>query len=144
MYIRVVNIINNIWYWVASVLNFFADKWWSGSNFDNSIAKALQNFRFVTIADGLCPDLENWYFAPVKQNFKHKIRKKEINLLKQTLTNLESGGEDNDNELSDKTSIDAINKENEEDVICLTVKTDYLMSCIEMALAQEYKVINFL
>ena len=40
-------------------------------------------------------------------------------------------------------SIDDQNQDDEDEATCLTINTDYLISCIEMNLAQEYKVINF-
>ncbi len=43
----------------------------------------------------------------------------------------------------DSTSIDFMNADETNDYICLTTNIDYLVSCIEMNLAQEYKVINF-
>lgn len=100
--------------------------------------------RLNVIEDGLCPDLENWYFAPMigKNNELHnKVLDVEYDLLSQTLEGL------NDKSLDDTTSIDFNNDENnpsgDSDVVCITTKTDYLISCIEMNLAQEYKVINF-
>lgn len=45
--------------------------------------------------------------------------------------------------VSDSTSIDFTNGDDDQDTVCLTTNIDYLVSCIEMNLAQEYKVINF-
>lgn len=144
-YIRIVNIINNVLNAIGRFFDFVSNLTLVGKKKDAQIAKALQKIRYLTIADGLCPDLENWYFAPVKENFKTTIGKAnhEVNFLKQTLNELKEGGEDNDKNLFDETSTDAINSDDTGDRVCLTIKTDYLISCVEMALAQEYKVINF-
>ena len=44
---------------------------------------------------------------------------------------------------NDETSIDYQNSQDSEETICLTTDINYLVSCIEMNLAQEKKVINF-
>ena len=111
----------------------------------------VKQFRMSVLSEGLCPDLENWYFAPVALNatianitvdIKNKSREKkwggDYNLLRQTLDFLK--GEDSFNE---PQSIDYQNKDNEDDLVCITTKTDYLIACIEMNLAMEYRVINF-
>ena len=46
-------------------------------------------------------------------------------------------------DVPDTTSIDFTNSDDDQDTVCLTTNIDYLVSCIEMNLAQEYKVINF-
>ena len=97
------------------------------------------------IGDGMCPDLDGWYFAPgctkgiSSGNAKHR-------LLEQTLQSaLKNDGDDPDGYAStdyiDETSIDYNNSE--EESACLTTNIDYFVSCIEMNLAQEYKVIQF-
>lgn len=43
----------------------------------------------------------------------------------------------------DSTSIDYTNADESKNYICLTTNIEYLVSCIEMNLAQEYKVISF-
>ena len=65
-YIRIVQFVNWIVYKIADFLSDFvvhAALWGGGQ-----IAKGLQKMTYVVIADGLCPDLENWYFAPLKGN----------------------------------------------------------------------------
>ena len=111
----------------------------------------VKEFKMSVLSEGLCPDLENWYFAPVALNatianttvnIRNKRREKkwggDYNLLSQTLDFLK--GEDSFNE---PQSIDYQNKDNEDDLVCITTKTDYLIACIEMNLAMEYRVINF-
>jgi len=149
-YIRVVNIVNNV---INSIVKFMAKlarSLFIASAIDND---AIVETRYITIADGLCPDLENWYFAPVRKNYisssklkTDKYGRVKVNLLQQTLDYLsgknKKDAEDNSDKLFDENSIETRNQD-EGDNICLTIKTDYLISCVEMALAQEYKVINF-
>lgn len=104
--------------------------------------------KLNVIDEGMCPDLENWYFAPMAKNNleRRKVKKRletdegvdEYDILKQTYDGLV----DTD-EVTDETSVDVQNTEPGEERMCLTIQTDYLISCIEMNLAQEYKVINF-
>ena len=61
------------------------------------------------------------------------------NIMSQTFNYVMNGGVDDD----DPNSIDDQNVETSDESYCLTIKTDYLLPCIEMNLAQEYKVINF-
>jgi len=77
------------------------------------------------MGDGICPDLENWYFAP------------RCDHLSETLQSLQD-------EDCDTKSIDYQNRENNLDsVYCITRSTDYLFQCIEINLAMEYEVIQF-
>lgn len=174
-YIRIVYIVNNIINAILHIIQGFATGveiladaiiGWIGSfikllgrmfNFNTDwadistyITKPFQNTRYLSVADGLCPDLENWYFAPVKKTFK----KEKIDVLQQTLDYLvgKDGQEpedkniplkDENNDSSDYQSIDKTNPDESSNNVCLTIYTDYLIACIEMALAQEYRVINF-
>lgn len=97
---------------------------------------AALDLKLNVLSEGLCPDLENWFFAPVMGR-KLKTHK-QYNLLRQTITYLTS-----DNGFEDEKSIEYENGEAEDNVLCLTINTDYLISCVEMNLAMEYKVINF-
>lgn len=109
-------------------------------------SKAL-SLKMNVLKEGLCPDLENWYFAPMFiENLWQNAPKpkcddgaKEYNLLRQTLDAIiENGSND------DPQSIDDQNEDPEDnETICLTIHTDYLLACIEMNLAMEYRVINF-
>ncbi len=192
-YIRVVYIINCVLNIIAHVFKFIVRLRLVGTGgTDRDIIQKLLTYRYLTIADGLCPDLENWYFAPVNYNFNEEVKsrgffqwlsgnktKATVNILKQTLEYLtgdfgqastssgggnsqHSGGggnnpgrgsnrrgKDSDGNAyyfgdspQDENSVDFQNRDDNESV-CITTKTDYLMACIEMALAQEYKVINF-
>lgn len=131
--------------------------------------RAAQNLKLSVLNEGICPDIENWYFAPCTQKSVGKIdwaksKKEKYCILEQTYNYL-MGKTENDNGdkvigditedgkttskayrdarlLGDTKSIEHQNTE-ESEATCLTIYTDYLVSCVEMALAQEYKVINF-
>lgn len=127
------------------------------------LLKRAREFKFVVLKEGLCPDLDTWYFSPMKPmrgNYKIEDGDGKVlyDLLDQTLNFIKKDYEDDDvestsaNTQPDSKSIDYQNGDwmNEEGTvsdeterICLTKNTDYLIACIEMALAQEYKVINF-
>lgn len=78
------------------------------------------------VGDGVCPDLENWYFAPGCRASK----------LDTTLDAIKSD--------DDPQSIDSNNRDaNPGSAYCITNKTNYLMQCIEINLAMEYNVIQF-
>ena len=103
--------------------------------------KWATKLKMNVIEEGLCPDLENWYFAPMFRNnlwVPSKAVPKDMeryDLLKQTLDSITND--------DDPYSIDDQNQDGEDEAKCLTVNTDYLIACIEMNLAQEYRVINF-
>lgn len=108
------------------------------------VTKRLKSIGYVTIADGICPDLETWYFAPMIGSLGYcpvetvKVVDETYSLCQQTIDKIADGG------YEDTTSIDYSNKDTGvEDKICITKNIDYLMTCIEMNLAQEYKVIKF-
>ena len=98
----------------------------------------------IVMGDGVCPDLEGWYFAPGCYN---------TNSQKNTLKDIESDVDENGdkeelskNQISDQQSIDDQNRDNEEDNDnrqCITSNLDYLMQCVEINLAMEYNVIKF-
>lgn len=106
--------------------------------------KAAKGMSCTFIGDGLCPDLDGWYFAPGCGKGRNGGAV-EI-LLKNTLSVAMGGSIEDDSNLKqsdyiDENSIDYINGEDEE--ACLTTNIDYFLSCVEMNLAQEYKVIQF-
>ena len=140
-------------------------------NLRAKLVEVLGKIKLIVLKDGLCPDLENWYFAPSRGNAMYSFQgttKKDviknafqkladeggvtlqtdgdlltynINLLTRTLITI---SDDDDTERPESNDNMSIDKENgEEEKFCLTTKTDYLISCVEMALAQEYKVLNF-
>ena len=82
------------------------------------------------IGDGLCPDLDGWYFSPgCDPDNKY-------GQMKNTIDNIAD-----DNGIDTK-SIENDNKDNGEK-ICLTKNIDYFMQCIEINLALENNVIQF-
>ena len=109
------------------------------------------------IGDGLCPDMEGWYFAPgctMGNRFKSTTQALMVNTLaaaKGSGADLEDMDKDlkkedpmNSDEFTDETSVDNQNtSSSEEDSVCLTRDVNYLLSCFEMNLAQEYRVIKF-
>ena len=168
-YIFIVSMLNTVNTWLFRI---FCEMINSGAilvAIRKKLVEVVGAMRLIVLKDGLCPDLENWYFAPSSKKGKYSFtgtteRKKlkdaferlrteggvnlvydnnlltySINLLVRTLNTINN--EDEGVESNDELSIDAENADEEK--FCLTVKTDYLISCIEMALAQEYKVINF-
>lgn len=126
----------------------------------NFLLKSAKRMKLVTLKEGLCPDLDTWYFSPMKP-MKRNLTIAGYDLMQQTLEFLQKDyeeGDEDDNQNTDSNtqpdtkSIDYQNGEwfnddgesnDENEKICLTKNTDYLIACIEMALAQEYKVINF-
>jgi hypothetical protein len=136
---------------ISALGNFLAalglkkiDLGWFGTIwlFPKAYGSAIE-MKLNVLSEGLCPDLENWFFAPMLKN--NLVKKNSAppgyspyNLLAQTIKHLQS-----DNAYDDEQSIEYQNKESEDDVICLTINVDYLIACVEMNLAMEYKVINF-
>ena len=113
-----------------------------GSLFKFAYESALE-LKLNVLSEGLCPDLENWFFAPLLAGDLTKYYRppkgmNEYDLLTQTLAHLTS-----DTAYDDEKSIEYNNRESEDEVMCLTTNVDYLISCVEMNLAMEYKVINF-
>ena len=154
VFIFVVSVINTL---ISLVGNFLSDlgdtfigfkiwKWRVGFYPFKGLYKKALDLSMNVLKEGLCPDLENWFFAPMfKANLwvPGKQPPKDYpkyDLLKQTLDKIRLSSADDD-----KTSIDVQNNEEDEgeEPICLTIHTDYLISCIEMNLAMEYRVINF-
>lgn len=125
----------------------------------------------VFIGDSLCPDLEGWYFAPGcsneqksalvldfsgfdKENYKgqkwwQKIETfleafgKIISIHKFTMLQNTYNQIASESLVTDKYSIDVNNRDSNEEGVCVTNSVDYLIQCIEINLAQEYKVIQF-
>lgn len=149
-YVRIVYFVNGLIDFYAHTLGILSKivvfGWAERQQFSDDAKKT----KFTVIADGICPDLDNWYFAPTSSRLVHSSRPgcnkpkcdEYFTTLEATFKYLTSNP-DEEKTTADKTSIDNGNKSEGEDSVCLTINTDYLMSCIEMNLAQEYKVINF-
>ena len=153
LFIKIATLINRIQYVIWRVL------------FQIPIANARRNAEqggahCVYIGDGLCPDMEGWYFAPacMDGSFKGGMRPRkwqEIKniIIRNTLAAAKGNGDapgiDSKDDIKssqyiDETSIDIQNTTtNEEETVCLTRNVDYLVNCFEMNLAQEYRVIKF-
>lgn len=117
MLIKIVSIFNSFMSWIGGK-----------ATYSNKIEKKL----CATIGEGMCPDLEDWYFAPgcTREGY-----------LNNTLKTLQ--GNYGIDIASDSESIDAQNSEKTTSNICLTRNVDYLMQCVEINLAKEYEVIQF-
>lgn len=147
IFIFVISIINTVISLIGNLLADIGDTKIVGWYPFKALYKKSLGLSMNVLKEGLCPDLENWYFAPMfKKNLwspskrvPHGCRK--YDLLSQTLNKLRESYADDD-----PTSIDYQNNEERdsgEEPICLTIYTDYLISCVEMNLAMEYRVINF-
>lgn len=137
-FIYVTSIINSIVTYVAYV--FSGMRFFIGAQ---SLRKQAREMRLNVLMGDMCPDLENWYFAPIGKKHAQLIRNdsmdREYNLLEQTITGL---GYSIKEDGADPVSID-YQQQDTDGAVCLSVKTDYFISCIEMNLAMEYRVINF-
>lgn len=145
IFIAVVAFINTCISVLGNVCADIGDTWIFGYPFKKLYKYALK-LTMIVLREGLCPDLENWYFSPMSKNNLWVPEKRpprnwtKYDLLTQTMEKIYES-----EYIDDSTSIDTQNNEESEyeEPICLTVYTDYLISCIEMNLAMEYKVINF-
>lgn len=96
------------------------------TSFVNWFKNTSSDDKCSVIGDGICPDLENWYFAPGCRS----------GALGTTLEVIKQDG--------DEQSIDSKNKDDAASTtLCVTNKIDYLMQCVEINLAMEYEVIQF-
>ena len=156
VFIFIVSIINSI---TSMLGNFLCDlgdtyigfhiwKWDVGFYPFKNLYKQSLTLSMNVLKEGLCPDLENWYFAPMFRNNLWSSGKKpptdmpKYDLLGQTLAKIRDASADDDVESIDYQNNEEMDDEGQEPV-CLTIHTDYLISCVEMNLAMEYRVINF-
>ena len=135
--------IMHILIWIAGAVNSFLtgildiDSCGKGDDIREGFDK---NGSCVTVGDGACPDLEGWYFAPkCSSNSLGKSTKHPVIPMNVTLKRLNNKEEDTD--FIDEQSLNFENKDGGN--LCLTNKIDYFVQCIEIALAQEYDVIQF-
>ena len=112
--------------WVASRFNYFLKV------IANSSEGRVEDAECMAIGDGLCPDLEGWYFAP------NCVNVGDATFVTNTLSKIKGG-----NDIDDKSS-DSINKEGDEKY-CLDTseKPEYFLQCVEINLAMENEVIQF-
>lgn len=144
LFIKIVTIINRIQVSVFKMTGLI--------NWNRARQVEKWGVHCTYIGDGLCPDMEGWYFAPACAK-GIKSKKLRDALVKNTLIAAKGSGsapgiEDKDSidstQYIDETSIDIQNTTtNEEESVCLTRDVDYLVNCFEMNLAEEYRVIKF-
>lgn len=156
VFIFIVSIMNSL---TSMLGNFLCDlgdtyigfhiwKWDVGFYPFKKLYKKSLDLSMNVIKEGLCPDLENWYFAPMFKNNLWSSSKRppkgmqQYDLLNQTLAKIRDASADDDMQSIDYQNNEEMDSKGEEPV-CLTIHTDYLISCVEMNLAMEYKVINF-
>ena len=156
VFIFIVSIMNSL---TSMLGNFLCDlgdtyigfhiwKWDVGFYPFKNLYKQSLTLSMNVIKEGLCPDLENWYFAPMFRNNLWSSSKKppkdmpRYDLLGQTLAKIRDASADDDVESIDYQNNEEMDDEGQEP-ICLTIHTDYLIACVEMNLAMEYRVINF-
>lgn len=85
--------------------------------------KYKYDIRCLVLGDGVCPDLENWYFSPGCAN----------NMLDDAIK-----------AIKDEVDPNSAEDENREDEsYCITKSSAYLMQCVEINLAMEHNVIQF-
>ena len=129
-------------------IGFHIGRWDVGFYPFKNLYKQSLTLSMNVIKEGLCPDLENWYFAPMFRNNLWSSGKKpptdmpKYDLLGQTLAKIRDASADDDVESIDYQNNEEMDDEGQEPV-CLTIHTDYLIACVEMNLAMEYRVINF-
>lgn len=85
--------------------------------------------RCLSLPEGYCDGMEGWSYAPGCKNSKG------FNNLFKDLVKGEAY-------ITDPKSTESKNSE-EQNSVCLTTNTDYLIQCVEIQLAQEYGLINF-
>lgn len=98
----------------------------------------------LTVGDGACPDLEGWYFAPgCETSNKYNVSgdRTDETAFTTTFRRLQEKNAGDIKEIEDTSSTDDENRT--ETNFCLSSRIEYFKQCIEIALAQEYEVIQF-
>lgn len=151
LFIKIVTIVNRIQAGFFKILNFIIGFFtFTAVSLAGNVKRNKTHCTFI--GDGLCPDMEGWYFAPACANRIYDTGLKQA-LFENTIAAAQGGGDApdssegdsiNSTEYTDETSIDTQNRTNmEEETVCLTTNVDYLVNCFEMNLANEYRVIKF-
>lgn len=139
--------------WIAGIVNKLISFFFNldlGSYYKEIGGKSVRNNGCITVGDGACPDLEGWYFAPRCENKKlrngnplsftlDRIKEKD-GIERSTGENFTIKTEDMSS-IRDAKSIEVSNLDDAN--VCLTNKINHFTQCIEIALAQEYEVIQF-
>jgi len=68
-YIFICSIVNTVTVWVFRFLGWFVNRIRGFKKARGLVAKTLNKLRLIVLTDGLCPDLDNWYFAPCYKQF---------------------------------------------------------------------------
>lgn len=105
-------------------------------SFANKIIGALGSIsstskRCLTIGGGLCPGLENFWFAP-------GCKRRHLEKTFKDMTNTEAL-----ESTKDAYSVDDRNAGDDDDLVCLTRRVAHFKQCIEISLAMEHNVIQF-
>lgn len=79
----------------------------------------------VAVGDGMCPELENWYFVPGAKNLQRTYERVRESI----------------NDTKDEKDLSYENGEDSE--ICVTNNINYFLKCVNTELAREHNVINF-
>ena len=106
------------------------------------------------IGDGLCPDMEGWYFAPgcgkrLNDDVSSRLMKNTLAAAMGSGEILEDANRETKDSMDSSDYIDETSTDNqnisdlERESVCLTRDINYLVNCFEMNLAQEYRVIKF-
>lgn len=125
--------------WVIKVYNQFLHK----IGDIGSIAEHMYDKRpsCLYVGDGLCPDLDGWYFAPGCENqYNNKQSDRKLNFHQYTLDKIRGGDAGS---TQDPNSTDAKNSESDAFCVSWDNKPNYLIQCIEINLAMENEVIQF-
>ena len=145
--VKIVSLINRI---QGGFLVFLHD--YPFKNSDEVVRNTGMHCTFI--GDGLCPDMEGWYFAPscakgLASDWDVTPVLKENTLRAAISSGNQPGSSTNGDTISsteytDETSIDSQDTTtSEEETACVTFDVDYLLNCFEMNLANEYRVIKF-
>lgn len=133
---------SNFWYGIFNILYglriFLSDK--VTDDLKESGDKPVQ---CISLGDGMCPDMEGWYFAPncssVQRPFKW-YNSKSYSSLERTARVL---NEEIADEPQDKESADGTNADTNNEGVCVSAALDYLIQCVEINLAMEHGVVQF-
>lgn len=104
------------------------------------IVRIWKKRKCGNIPDGMCEELEGWYFAPGCT--QRSGCKQFDNLYNQLEADVNEFNESDTQSINYKNNGKDL-EEGDSEPMCLTIKTDFLIQCVEIQLAQEYKVIQF-
>ena len=123
--------------WVVKVYNKFL----YGISAIDSVGAKLQGTSCLYLGDGICPDLDGWYFAPGCNDRTNNPSYADAEFRSYTMDKIRDVDSAGVN--VDPKSTDAENSEDEAFCVSWGDKPNYLMQCIEINLAMENEVIQF-